>query len=63
VPGNPVPPKAPQQPQKPTLPATPSGSPSLAYTGVDGLPQLLGTAALLLVLGAGLWRAAGRREV
>ena len=51
------------QPQAPALPATPSGSPSLAYTGVDGLPQLMGAAALLLVLGTGLWRVAGRREV
>ncbi|MDF2145317.1 SpaA isopeptide-forming pilin-related protein [Knoellia sp. p5-6-4] len=50
-------------PQAPALPATPSGSPSLAYTGVDGLPQLMGAAALLLALGAGLWRLAGRREV
>jgi hypothetical protein len=34
----------------------------LAFTGVEGLPQTLGMAALMLVLGAGLWRTAMRRE-
>jgi uncharacterized repeat protein (TIGR01451 family) len=60
-PQHPVPPTAPQQPETPAL--TPTPSPRLAHTGVDGLPQLLGGAALLLVVGAGLWRVAARREV
>jgi uncharacterized repeat protein (TIGR01451 family) len=58
----PVPPTAPQQhPQTPAV--TPTPRQPLAHTGVEGLPQLLGGAALLLVIGAGLWRVAGRREV
>ncbi|TQJ48638.1 SpaA isopeptide-forming pilin-related protein [Phycicoccus sp. SLBN-51] len=60
----PVPPTAPHTPHAPQTPAlTPSPRTPLAHTGVDGLPQLLGGAALLLVVGAGLWRVASRREV
>ena len=54
--GTPVPPRA-----NPPSPTAPSRTP-LARTGVDGLPQLAGTAALLLVLGTGMWTVAARRE-
>jgi len=55
---------------KPTLPSRPVTEPSapskpqssLAHTGLGGLPQLTGAAALMLVLGAGMWRVATRHE-
>lgn len=61
---------APPTTAKPTLPARPVTQPSgpskaqssLAHTGLDGLPQLTGAAALMLALGAGMWRVATRRE-
>jgi uncharacterized repeat protein (TIGR01451 family) len=62
----------PQTPPAATPPVTPSpatprspasAGPSLAHTGVDGLPQTLGAAVLLVGLGAGLWRVATRRTI
>jgi uncharacterized repeat protein (TIGR01451 family) len=62
----PVPPKSPQP--KPQTPETPAFSPTprtpqLARTGIDGVPQLMGAAALLVMVGTGLWRVAARREL
>jgi uncharacterized repeat protein (TIGR01451 family) len=61
VPHHPVPPTVPQTPETPAV--TPTPRTPLAHTGLDGMPQLMGSAALLIVLGAGLWRVAARREV
>ena len=60
VPQHPVPPTS-HQPETPALPPTPRTR--LPHTGLDGMPQLMGGAALLIALGAGLWRVAARREV
>jgi uncharacterized repeat protein (TIGR01451 family) len=66
-PVNPTNPDAPV-PTPVVVPTAPHPAPTahtpahLAFTGVEGLPQTLGMAALMLVLGAGLWRTARRRE-
>lgn len=67
-PVNPTNPDAPVPPTPVVVPTAPHTAPTaqtpahLAFTGVEGLPQTLGMAALMLVLGAGLWRTAMRRE-